>query len=129
MLLKRLSLKLMLKLTAVVALMGMFVVLRQNTVWTHHYMSGYSWLEITDADGNPEAVCNCSAILQRDQEEIEKAKTLAITRQFQKTIQIPDEYYINATRDCRSVPAWSVSISVYSIQKVLFHYLFAGLSR
>lgn len=115
MLLKRISLKLMLKLTSVVALLGLLMVLRQNTGWRNSYFSAYRWLEITDADGNSEAVCNCSAILQRDQEEIEKAKTLAITRQFQKTIQIPDEYYINATQDCRSVPARSTSISIYSI--------------
>lgn len=103
-LLKRISLKLMLKLTAVVASLGMLVILRHKTGWRNIYMFHYSWLEITDADGNPEAVCNCSAILQGDQEEIEKAKILAVTQEFQKTVQVPDEYYINATQDCRSAP-------------------------
>lgn len=115
MLLKRISLKLMVRLTYLLAFMGMLVVLKQKTGWGNTYMSSYSWLGISDADGNPEAVCNCSAILQRDQEEIEKAKTLAITRQFQKAIQIPDEFYMNATRDCRSVPAWSICIYIYSV--------------
>uniref|UniRef100_H3DEF4 Glucosaminyl (N-acetyl) transferase 3, mucin type n=1 Tax=Tetraodon nigroviridis TaxID=99883 RepID=H3DEF4_TETNG len=51
---------------------------------------------------NPEAACNCSAVLQGDQEEIEKAKILAITEAFQKSVQIPDEYYLSATENCRS---------------------------
>lgn len=100
-LLKRISVKLILKLTAVVAsLVLMLAVLRHKTGWRNTY----SWLEITDADGNPEAACNCSAILQGDQEEIEKAKILAIAQEFQKAVQIPDEYYIKAIEDCRSVP-------------------------
>ncbi|XP_071385591.1 beta-1,3-galactosyl-O-glycosyl-glycoprotein beta-1,6-N-acetylglucosaminyltransferase-like [Centroberyx affinis] len=60
-----------------------------------------SWLEYTDADGNPEDVCNCSAILQGDKEALQQAKLLTITKDFQKSVQIPDEYYVNATKDCR----------------------------
>lgn len=104
-LLKYIKLKLMLKLTVVVASLGILGVLRHTTSWRNTYMFRYRWLEITDADGNMDAVCNCSAILLRDQEEIEKVKILAIRRDFQKTIQVPDEYYVNATQDCRSVPA------------------------
>lgn len=104
--LKRISLKLILKLAAVVAFLGMLAVLRHKTDWRNTYMFHYSWLEITDADGNPEAACNCSAILQGDQEEIEKAKILAVRQDFQKAVQIPDEYYVNATQDCRSVPTY-----------------------
>lgn len=102
-LLKRLSLKLTLKLIVVMASLGMFAVLRHKPGWRNTSMFHYSWLEITDADGNPEAVCNCSAVLQGDWEEIEKAKILAITQEFQEAVQIPDEYYVNATQDCRSV--------------------------
>lgn len=104
-LLKRITLKLMLKLTVVVVSMGILVVLRHTTSWRNTYIFSYSWLEITDTDGNMDAVCNCSAILLRDQEEIEKVKMLAIRRDFQKTIEVPDEYYVNVTRDCRSVLA------------------------
>lgn len=104
-LLKHIKLKWMLMLTVLVMFVGILVVLRQTTSWTNSYMFSYRWLEITDTDGNMDAVCNCSAILLRDQEEIEKVKMLAIRRDFQKTIQLPDEYYINATQDCRSVPA------------------------
>lgn len=102
---KRINLKLMLKVAIVVTCLGMLVVIRYTTSWRNTYMFSYRWLEITDADGNLEAVCNCTAILLRDHEEIEKVKMLAIRRDFQQTIQIPDEYYINATQDCRSVPA------------------------
>lgn len=103
-LLKRLSLKLALKLSAVMASLGMFAVLSHKTGWRKTSMFHHRSLEITDADGNPEAVLNCSAFLQGNQEEVEKSKILAITQAFQKTVQIPDEYYVNATQDCRSVP-------------------------
>lgn len=102
---KHITLQLMLKLTVVAGSLGILVVLRHTTTWRNTYMFNYRWLEITDADGNLDAMCNCSAILLRDQEEIERIKMLAIRRDFQKTIQIPDEYYVNATRDCRSVQA------------------------
>lgn len=104
-LLNRISLKLMLRLTVAASFLGFLVVLRHKTGWRNPYMFSYSWLEVTDADGNPEAACNCSAILQGDEEEIEKTKMLAITRTFQKSVQIPDEYYPNLTKDCRCAPA------------------------
>lgn len=104
-LLKRITLKLMLMLTFGVAFLAMLAILRHKKDWTKTLMFSYSWLEITDADGNPEALCNCSAILQGDKEEIEKAKILGIRQDFQKTIQIPDEKYIEATQDCRCGPA------------------------
>ncbi|KAM4615897.1 beta-1,3-galactosyl-O-glycosyl-glycoprotein beta-1,6-N-acetylglucosaminyltransferase-like [Polymixia lowei] len=61
----------------------------------------YSHLEYTDADGSPEDTSSCSAIMQGDTVAVEKAKILAITKDFKKSVQIPDEYYINATQDCR----------------------------
>uniref|UniRef100_A0A8C6Q4F1 Beta-1,3-galactosyl-O-glycosyl-glycoprotein beta-1,6-N-acetylglucosaminyltransferase n=1 Tax=Nothobranchius furzeri TaxID=105023 RepID=A0A8C6Q4F1_NOTFU len=66
------------------------------------FTRSHSWLEYTDEDGGPEKVCNCSGILQRDQESLEQAKLLTLTKTFRKRIQIPDEFYINETRDCRN---------------------------
>ncbi|KAM8760518.1 beta-1,3-galactosyl-O-glycosyl-glycoprotein beta-1,6-N-acetylglucosaminyltransferase-like [Acanthopagrus schlegelii] len=68
--------------------------------WNPSYIMGYSWLEYTNDDGGPEKVCNCSAILRGETGAIEQAKLLTITKDFQKSVQIPDEYYINATQDC-----------------------------
>lgn len=65
------------------------------------YILRYQWLEYTDDDESPEKVCNCSAILQGEKEELQKAKLLTISKEFQKSAQVPDEYYINATQDCR----------------------------
>lgn len=67
------------------------------------YTLRYRWLEYTDADGGPEKVCNCSAILKGDIEALEQTKILKITKDFQKRINIPNEYYINATQDCTCV--------------------------
>uniref|UniRef100_A0A3Q4GRE3 Beta-1,3-galactosyl-O-glycosyl-glycoprotein beta-1,6-N-acetylglucosaminyltransferase-like n=1 Tax=Neolamprologus brichardi TaxID=32507 RepID=A0A3Q4GRE3_NEOBR len=65
------------------------------------YILRYQWLQYANDDESPEKVCKCSAILQGEKEELQKAKLLTITKDFQKIIQIPDEYYINATQDCR----------------------------
>ncbi|XP_059192949.1 beta-1,3-galactosyl-O-glycosyl-glycoprotein beta-1,6-N-acetylglucosaminyltransferase-like [Centropristis striata] len=68
--------------------------------WDPTYILRYSWLDYDDADAGPEKVCNCSAILQGDGEAVDQAKLLAITKDFRKRVQIPDEYYISATKDC-----------------------------
>ncbi|KAM4602927.1 beta-1,3-galactosyl-O-glycosyl-glycoprotein beta-1,6-N-acetylglucosaminyltransferase-like [Polymixia lowei] len=61
----------------------------------------YSLLDCTDTDGSPEDACSCSAIMQGDTVAVEKAKILTTMEDFKKSVQIPDEHYINATRDCR----------------------------
>lgn len=66
------------------------------------YRLRYSSLDYTD-DNSPENACNCSGIVQGDPKVLEQAKLLIITKEFHKRIQIPDEYYINATQDCRYV--------------------------
>ncbi len=103
-LLKRGCLQLLLKLTAALGTLCMITLLSwPKSGWDPTYILKYSWLEFTDADGDPENVCNCSAILQGERETLEQAKLLAITKDFRKSVQIPDEYYINATKDCRCV--------------------------
>ncbi|KAM4537227.1 beta-1,3-galactosyl-O-glycosyl-glycoprotein beta-1,6-N-acetylglucosaminyltransferase-like isoform 2-T2 [Odontesthes bonariensis] len=84
------------------SLWTIFLVCQLNTDWDPVFIHKYSWLEYTDEDASPEKVCNCSAILQGEQEALEQAKILTITKDFRKSIQIPDEYYNNATQDCRS---------------------------
>ncbi|XP_041793251.1 beta-1,3-galactosyl-O-glycosyl-glycoprotein beta-1,6-N-acetylglucosaminyltransferase-like [Chelmon rostratus] len=93
---------LLLKLTVVLGSLWMLTLLsRPKTGWDTTYILGYSWLEYTDADSGPEKVCNCSAILQGEKEALVQAKLLSITRDFHKSVRIPNEYYINATQDCR----------------------------
>nr|XP_040052013.1 beta-1,3-galactosyl-O-glycosyl-glycoprotein beta-1,6-N-acetylglucosaminyltransferase-like [Gasterosteus aculeatus aculeatus] len=65
----------------------------------------YSWLNYEAADGGPENQCDCAAILQGDSEALQKAKTLTITKDFQKSIKIPNEYYISASQDCKTFKA------------------------
>ncbi|KAM9360685.1 beta-1,3-galactosyl-O-glycosyl-glycoprotein beta-1,6-N-acetylglucosaminyltransferase-like [Symphorus nematophorus] len=72
-----------------------------KTGWDPKYIFQNSWLEYTDGDGSPEELCNCSGILQGDRDALELAKILTMNKAFQKSVQIPDEYYINATQDCR----------------------------
>ena len=76
---------------------------RPKTGWDPTYILRYGWLEYTDGDGSPEDVCDCSAILLGDRETLEQAKLLTMRKDFQKSVQIPDEHYINATQDCRYV--------------------------
>uniref|UniRef100_A0A3B4ZF82 Beta-1,3-galactosyl-O-glycosyl-glycoprotein beta-1,6-N-acetylglucosaminyltransferase-like n=1 Tax=Stegastes partitus TaxID=144197 RepID=A0A3B4ZF82_9TELE len=97
-LLRRGQLSLLLKLTVVLGSVWMLSLLSDmKTDWSLNY----SWLEYTDIDGGPEKECNCSAIMRGNKAELEKAKFLTITKDFRKRVQIPDEYYINATKDCR----------------------------
>ncbi|AWP07192.1 hypothetical protein SMAX5B_016604 [Scophthalmus maximus] len=101
-LLKRGRLLLFLKLTLVLGSLWMLSLLtRPKAEWSLTYILRYSWLKYTDEDDSPEKVCNCSAILQGEREALEEAKLLAITKEFRKTVRIPDEYYINASQDCR----------------------------
>ncbi|XP_017269213.1 beta-1,3-galactosyl-O-glycosyl-glycoprotein beta-1,6-N-acetylglucosaminyltransferase-like [Kryptolebias marmoratus] len=101
-LLKRGCLLLSLKLTVGLGSLWMVYLVGQlNSGRTPGFIHSHSWLEYSDDDGGPEKVCNCSAILQGEQEALEQAKILTITRDFRRNIQIPDEYYINETQDCR----------------------------
>ncbi|CAJ1068429.1 beta-1%2C3-galactosyl-O-glycosyl-glycoprotein beta-1,6-N-acetylglucosaminyltransferase-like [Xyrichtys novacula] len=93
--------RLLVKLTVVLGSLWLFLLLRRPKAgWDPTYVFRYNWLEYTDDDGGPEKVCNCSAILRGEREAVEKAKILAITKDFHKSVLIPDEYYINATHDC-----------------------------
>uniref|UniRef100_A0A668APY9 Glucosaminyl (N-acetyl) transferase 3, mucin type n=1 Tax=Myripristis murdjan TaxID=586833 RepID=A0A668APY9_9TELE len=92
----------LLRVTGILVSLCMLSLLIASSVdWDPAYRFTYSWLEYTDADGSPEAVCNCSAILQGDDQVLEHTKLLTFTKDFKKRVQIPDEYYINATQDCR----------------------------
>ncbi|XP_041792803.1 beta-1,3-galactosyl-O-glycosyl-glycoprotein beta-1,6-N-acetylglucosaminyltransferase-like isoform X1 [Chelmon rostratus] len=99
---KRGRLLLLLKLIVVLGSLWMLILLSHpKTGWDPTHILGYRWLEYTDADGGPEKVCNCSAILQGEKEALVQAKLLSITREFHKSVRIPNEYYIKATQDCR----------------------------
>eukprot|EP00064_Thunnus_orientalis_P006439 superscaffoldBa00000669_g6457 len=101
-LLKRGRWQLLLKLTVVLgSLLILSLLSGSKTGWDPVYTLRYNWLDYTDADGGPEKVCNCSAILEGDREALDQAKLLTITKDFRKSVQIPDKYYINATKDCR----------------------------
>lgn len=95
---------LLLKLTVVLGSLWILpLLIRPQTGWDPTYTLRYSWLEYTDADSSPEKACNCTAIMRGEREAIDQAKILSITKDFRKSVHIPDEYYINATQDCRCV--------------------------
>ncbi|XP_041856638.1 beta-1,3-galactosyl-O-glycosyl-glycoprotein beta-1,6-N-acetylglucosaminyltransferase-like isoform X2 [Melanotaenia boesemani] len=94
---------LLLRITVVVGSLWMiFLVSQLDNGWTSARFLEYSWLEYADDDGSPEKEYNCPAILLGEREAVEQAKILTITKHFRKSIQIPDDYYINATQDCRA---------------------------
>ncbi|KAM8887361.1 beta-1,3-galactosyl-O-glycosyl-glycoprotein beta-1,6-N-acetylglucosaminyltransferase-like isoform 1-T2 [Spinachia spinachia] len=73
-------------------------------------IDSYSWSNYGDADGGLPAKlldsatgqCDCPALFLGDSEALEQAKTLTNSKNFQKSIKIPNEYYINASQDCRT---------------------------
>ncbi|XP_012705740.2 beta-1,3-galactosyl-O-glycosyl-glycoprotein beta-1,6-N-acetylglucosaminyltransferase [Fundulus heteroclitus] len=94
--------QLLLKLSVVLgSLLLLFLVLQWDSSLSAEQIHSHSWLEYQDYEFGPERVCNCSAIQRGDLEALQQAKLLTITRDFRKNIQIPDEYYINETQDCR----------------------------
>ncbi|XP_053277806.1 beta-1,3-galactosyl-O-glycosyl-glycoprotein beta-1,6-N-acetylglucosaminyltransferase-like isoform X2 [Pleuronectes platessa] len=100
-LLKRGMFLLLLKLTiALESLWILSLLTRSNPGLNPSSVLENSWLEYTDSDDSPEKVCNCSAILQGEREALEQAKLLTVTKDFHKSVHIPDEHYVNATEDC-----------------------------
>ncbi|XP_014853735.1 PREDICTED: beta-1,3-galactosyl-O-glycosyl-glycoprotein beta-1,6-N-acetylglucosaminyltransferase [Poecilia mexicana] len=95
---RQLSLKLS---VALGSLWTLFLVLQLQSPLSTDIIHSNRWLEYRDYDFGPERVCNCSAIQEGNTEALLEAKLLTITKEFQKNIQIPDEYYINETKDCR----------------------------
>ncbi|XP_073322878.1 beta-1,3-galactosyl-O-glycosyl-glycoprotein beta-1,6-N-acetylglucosaminyltransferase-like [Pagrus major] len=101
-LLKRGWLLWLLRLIVVLGSLWMLTLLSHTqTSWKPTYSLRYSWLEYTELDGDPEKMYDCSGILRGEREALEQAKLLTITKTFKNSTQIPDEYYINATKDCR----------------------------
>ncbi|XP_054628583.1 beta-1,3-galactosyl-O-glycosyl-glycoprotein beta-1,6-N-acetylglucosaminyltransferase-like [Dunckerocampus dactyliophorus] len=94
--------RVLLKLAVLLASLWMLSLLGSPKMgWNPTPSLRYGWLDYTDEDDNPENVCNCSAILQGEQDMLEQAKLLTITKDFRKRVNIPDEFYISATKDCR----------------------------
>ncbi|KAM9858390.1 beta-1,3-galactosyl-O-glycosyl-glycoprotein beta-1,6-N-acetylglucosaminyltransferase-like [Aulostomus maculatus] len=94
------SLLLVVKLIFLLGSVWMLSILNyRNVVWKLT-APAYSWMDYMDEDGGPEKLCNCSRILAGDLEAVDQSKIMTITKTFQKSIKIPDEYYITSTKDC-----------------------------
>ncbi|XP_068615243.1 beta-1,3-galactosyl-O-glycosyl-glycoprotein beta-1,6-N-acetylglucosaminyltransferase-like [Brachionichthys hirsutus] len=101
-LLKRGVLQLLLKSAFILVSFWMLLQVRFYAKGRHlSVLWGFRWLEYTGADGRPENVCNCSAIFRGKLEAIEQAKMLAISRDFRKSVRVPDEFYVNTCKNCR----------------------------
>ncbi|XP_041755839.2 beta-1,3-galactosyl-O-glycosyl-glycoprotein beta-1,6-N-acetylglucosaminyltransferase-like [Coregonus clupeaformis] len=95
---RRLS-KLLLSVTLVFIVGWMLI--KHGPVQVSLYDYGYSRLEYSDANHIPQDDSDCSAILQGDMMAIEHAKVLSITSSFLNSTRIPDEHYLELTRDCQ----------------------------
>lgn len=92
---RRLSLKLLLKIVVVLgSLWGFTLILTPQSRRNPSYIL---------TDGVPGSSCDCLKVLYGDLEEIEKAKLLSIRRDFRTKVRVTDDFYINATRDCKYV--------------------------
>ncbi|CAL8299308.1 unnamed protein product [Lota lota] len=59
-------------------------------------------LEAPRATWEGEDALNCTAVLQGDPGSLKKARWLAQNRDYRRKVKLTDEYYINATQDCRN---------------------------
>ncbi|CAL8346269.1 unnamed protein product [Lota lota] len=93
-----------LRVCAILALLWtvVFVISPSKIYWDPLSSWHYRWLDYTEYEGNAEDACNCSSLLQGDAHSLEQAKLLSISRDFRKKVLRSHDYYINATRDCRT---------------------------
>ncbi|XP_061672939.1 beta-1,3-galactosyl-O-glycosyl-glycoprotein beta-1,6-N-acetylglucosaminyltransferase-like [Syngnathoides biaculeatus] len=54
-----------------------------------------------DDDESPEKACNCSAVFRGEREALEQTKLLTLTKDFRKRVRVPDQFYVNARKDCK----------------------------
>ncbi|KAK0144922.1 Beta-1,3-galactosyl-O-glycosyl-glycoprotein beta-1,6-N-acetylglucosaminyltransferase [Merluccius polli] len=99
---RRRSTFILVRLGAILATLGTmaFVIIHSEIEWDPTL--SYSWPEYIKHGGDPKDACNCSSILQGDANSIEQAQLLSINRNFRRNATRSDDYYINATLDCRT---------------------------
>lgn len=92
---QRFSLKLLLKIAVVLVLLWtLSLVSKPQSRWDLFYIP---------TDGLPGSSCDCLKVLRGDVEEIEKVKLLSIRKDFRRKVRVTDDFYINATQDCKYV--------------------------
>ena len=94
---------LILRVSAIVALLWtiVFVISPVEIEWDPILRWNNRWLDSKEYEGKLEDACNCSFLLQGDIDCITNAKILSITNDFRKKVLRKEDYYINATVDCR----------------------------
>lgn len=99
---RRITLELLLQLAVVVGSLWIVMqVTRHRSAWSPSNIFNSGWLDYIDNNGGPDSACDCFSVLRGDALEIGKAKILTITKEFRKRSQVPDEFYINVTQNCR----------------------------
>lgn len=91
------NLSLLLKIIVVVVVLGLLGITcigRPKSRWKSSY---------TLTDGVEGSECNCSEVMRGNVDEITKAKLLVLRKDFRKKVHVPDDFYIDATRDCKCV--------------------------
>lgn len=82
-------------MTVLLGSMWMFtLVFKAQSRWNPSYLL---------TDGVPESLCNCVEVLRGNADEIEKTKLISIRKDFRKRVRVPDDFYVNATQDCKYV--------------------------
>lgn len=99
---RRFSLKLLLKIVVVLGSLWMVTLVHKpQSRWNPSY-------HLTD--GVLESSCDCLKVLHDDDEEVEKAKLLSIRRDFRNKVRLTDDFYINATQDCKYVKGFFIFV-------------------
>lgn len=89
------NLKLLLKVAIILGSLWIFTLVHElQSRWNPSYI-------LTDEVSG--SSCNCLKVLLGDVEEIEKAKLLSIRKDYRAKVRVTDDFYINATQDCKYV--------------------------
>lgn len=94
---RHLNLNLLLKIMVIVVVLGVLWITcigQPKSRWGSSY---------TLTDGVEESECDCLEVMRGNVDEITKAKLLVLKKNFRKNVHVPDDFYIDATQDCKCV--------------------------
>lgn len=91
------NLKLFLKIMVVVVVLGSLWIIRvrqSQSRWKTSYIL---------TDGGEGSDVNCSEVMLGNADVLSKAKLRVLRKDFLQKVRVPDDFYIDATQDCKCV--------------------------
>lgn len=108
------NLKLLLKFVAIVVALGSLWIICMGQPKSR-WESSYS---LTNEVNGSE--CNCLEVIRGNVDEISKAKSLVLRGDFRKQFLVTNDFYIDATKDCKCVAEFHSFVAPSSFSICIF---------